>query len=605
MDLTQRMRSAAMVIVLLLGIGWIYAAVGGFDFVHFDDDINLLLNPHIGSLSTDKWLWAWTDTEAMRRYLPLGWLAFLGLFQFFGLVPAPYHWANVCLHACNTVLVFIATRQAMRLWLEGRGEVTGSGLRGGRGEWFATFAAVAWWAWHPLRVELTAWVSGLLYLQASAWSLLAWSAWLRGEAADRALRSASPSTSASLSSGTRWRVLACLAYAGSLLAYPAGLAFPVAVLAWEWLTGRRALRPLCLRVLPLAALSAACLAVTLLARARASGIWGPGPSLAENFAPARLLAQTYSLFSYIIRPVFPSELSPVYDTLYAPSLSDVHLWAGAGGLALVLVSAFVVRRRWPAVPVLLCGALLCLVPHLGWFESVAYPSDRYLYLVHAWATPALAVALAWIASPGAHDGDGRGRRWLALVHGILAAPTGAVIVLGSLVLMAWLAREQTAVWRDSQQLFTRIVQVVRHSEVRAFYLARYATVQTTLGKFNESDLLAARARAAAPGFGPMEAELVRSVPMREHAMPGLSPMARTHHSLAVGHGRAGDAWAMEAHLRRALTLSPRAVRAGYDLAMLLAITGRRAEARALFATLEDGAVSVDERARFEASCRER
>ena len=47
--------------VLVLGCLMIYRRVGEFDFVAFDDDYNLLFNPHLGPLSLERMHWAFSD----------------------------------------------------------------------------------------------------------------------------------------------------------------------------------------------------------------------------------------------------------------------------------------------------------------------------------------------------------------------------------------------------------------------------------------------------------------------------------------------------------------------------------------------------------------
>src|SRR5688572_9980680 len=70
-----------------------------FGWVYFDDDINILLNPHLTGdiLATGRW--AWTDLDYTRRYMPLGWMMFDGLLAFGGLNAAVFHFAGWMLEA--------------------------------------------------------------------------------------------------------------------------------------------------------------------------------------------------------------------------------------------------------------------------------------------------------------------------------------------------------------------------------------------------------------------------------------------------------------------------------------------------------------------------
>ena len=62
-------------------------------WVYFDDDINIVLNPHLTGTS-DTLKWAWTDAAYNRRYMPVGWMMFDGLFRLGGLNPVLYHTAS-------------------------------------------------------------------------------------------------------------------------------------------------------------------------------------------------------------------------------------------------------------------------------------------------------------------------------------------------------------------------------------------------------------------------------------------------------------------------------------------------------------------------------
>src|SRR3954454_16877761 len=85
------------------------------DFVNWDDDINILTNPHIRGFSLENLKWIWTDTSYLRRYLPLGWLGWIVQFQLFGLNPWSWHLGNVLLHGVNSVLVFLLIRILLQL----------------------------------------------------------------------------------------------------------------------------------------------------------------------------------------------------------------------------------------------------------------------------------------------------------------------------------------------------------------------------------------------------------------------------------------------------------------------------------------------------------
>jgi hypothetical protein len=53
--------------LLMLGCVAIYSEVGAFDFVTFDDEHCISSNPHLGPLTSEQAIWAFTDTSYARR----------------------------------------------------------------------------------------------------------------------------------------------------------------------------------------------------------------------------------------------------------------------------------------------------------------------------------------------------------------------------------------------------------------------------------------------------------------------------------------------------------------------------------------------------------
>ena len=92
--------------------------VAGYDFLALgDDDINVTLNPYLGHLDHDRWMWLLTDSSYVRRFMPLGWLTLCALFQVNGLDPFFYHSAAFAFYVANVVLVYVAIAHVVRIFL--------------------------------------------------------------------------------------------------------------------------------------------------------------------------------------------------------------------------------------------------------------------------------------------------------------------------------------------------------------------------------------------------------------------------------------------------------------------------------------------------------
>jgi len=198
------LRTIVSVIALLVAIGITFGAAAAGGFVSLDDGNNIFLHPQLGALTWDRVLWAWSDFSSARRYLPLGWLGFSAVVSAQGYQPAGFHLACIGWHAIAAVALLAASRRILRRLAAPAASGWADALA-----WLATAA----WALHPLRVEVTAWASGLLYAQAGALALVALWLWTRRWSAPR---------------GHNWLATGSLiALLGSLLSYPIALGMPV------------------------------------------------------------------------------------------------------------------------------------------------------------------------------------------------------------------------------------------------------------------------------------------------------------------------------------------------------------------------------------------
>ena len=159
------------------GLKWAVAAAVGLvawfvfhnairgSMLQWDDDINLQGNVHLRALTAANIRWMFTDSTYVRRYVPLGWLAFAVDYRFFGPGPRSYHVLNLALHSADSALVFLLVLKLMRMlpecrpWAQGRLAI------------LAAAAGALVWAVHPLRVETVSWASGR-YCQAAFFLLL-------------------------------------------------------------------------------------------------------------------------------------------------------------------------------------------------------------------------------------------------------------------------------------------------------------------------------------------------------------------------------------------------------------------------------------------------
>src|SRR5579872_1267059 len=93
-------------LLVMVATLWVSAKALGFGLAAFDDDINITFNPHLGPPTREMLRWLSTDIDYVRRYIPLGWLAFSVIYAFSGLSALGYHLAAVGFHVANAGLVY-------------------------------------------------------------------------------------------------------------------------------------------------------------------------------------------------------------------------------------------------------------------------------------------------------------------------------------------------------------------------------------------------------------------------------------------------------------------------------------------------------------------
>jgi hypothetical protein len=519
--------------VLVLGCLVIYRRVGTFDFVAFDDDYNLLFNPHLGPLSLERVHWAFSDWQYARRCMPLGWLGFSAIFSLSGLNPAGYHLAGLGLHATNTLLFFVLLRRFAEASLP-------PGVETSR-HWSAAcaFLGAMFWAWHPLRVETVAWSSGLLYGQAEFFLLLALVMFVRSPAAPAA------------------RLGALVAYGLSLLSYPLAIGFaPVFALvaAWRLKGGWRGLWI----ALPFVLLAAGATAVNLVARVDADGAFVRVPTLAEFSLAARAMQAAYAWVYYAWVPFWPVGLTPANPVLMNFDPWSAPFVISAAGWVVVTVAcvAWPVARR--TLGPFWLAHLCVLAPLIGWVEHPYFPCDRYAAFPQAVLAVGLVMGLVRLQPASA--------RTLALAAGFAA---GGV--------MGILSARQTEIWRDTPALFQRISSGLRPAASPLMYFQRPALVRFrngdisgALALLNEGIVLLPKNRTLRLERSDLQRqESALQALLISMGAPPATPLAvLMQQELGLAAARDGDLMAAQEHLRLALAGAPDFYAPAYNRALV-------------------------------------
>jgi protein O-mannosyl-transferase len=498
--------------VVLLGavVAAVFLPAISYEFLPFDDDVNILFNPHHGPLTLHRIGWAFGDLTYVRRYLPLGWLAISATSTLSQLAPWGYHAANIALHVTNAMLLAVLIWRLLADWVPQAAAA--------RPEWLSLAAlfSAGWWALHPLRVECVAWCSAIPTNLALTFLL----------AALLAHRSSRPFA---------WPG-SILLFAAALLSYPAVLGAGVFFPVLDWIRGQKRIL---LRAAPFVALTLACGFVNLYARVMATAENAPPPTLAEFPLGLRITQAGCVWAHYLWRPWYPFSLAPVYRDFLHLHYASFQVIGSAALLALAAVLAGRSRVRW----LWLASYGVVVFPFTGFTESPHFPSDRYAVL------PDLMMAAA-----------------LALVFFRLQSRLTGLVASLLLLTLAGLSRRQLPLWQNEATLTQAIRSQLAPGDVPAIRDLRPAIWKFRAGDYQGAfDLLdhEIKARGRAPELAALRRELAGQFENeRQYAVArGLSvaavpPVALLHQRLAGEYLRAGELEPAAWHLAEIKRLAP-------------------------------------------------
>jgi tetratricopeptide (TPR) repeat protein len=536
-----RILCCAVVAGLVLAANWL---ILDFDWLLFDDDINILTNPHLGRGAASSLAWAFQDFDYIRRYLPLGWVGFYALLGIDGYNATVFHTASWLLMAINAVLAFLVFE---RLLLSRTQPVAGAGAATLRIVVAAAIAALAW-SLHPLRAENAAWISGLLYLGGATFALTAVLLHLQ-----------------SLAGGTNERARrlgGALCYLASLLVYPVFLALP-AVLLWRGLCiapqRMRAFREEFRRLTGWWLATGFALGLNLFARIHASDTFAAPNEFAPGGVGERGLVAIRATLHYVARTVWPGEVSPFYglaDQLLKPSGQRIALCV-VGVAAIVLLALKSTRR--PTLAWSLAG-LISLLPFLGQLGYDFHANDRYAIL---WLAIWAAAAAMWLAQLQA-------KPWRLAVAGV------------GLLLLGLDYGRALPNWENTRTLQAKIDAVTAARPHPKMSFSRRALALWWLGETEES------ARCLREGLArfPASPSLAAAKTLLEEIDPawrqrvgnrkGIPPLAMLHYDLGRTWQQRAQLPAARAHYLRALALAPTfdEARSAYEKLTLAATAGK-------------------------------
>jgi tetratricopeptide (TPR) repeat protein len=492
-------------VALAAAIFAVYARVAAYDFINYGDPA-VTGEPRVYGGFTRGGI-AWAFSSAHHSWMPLTWLSYMLDCQLFGLQSGVEHVVNVLFHTIATLLLFGLLRK----------------LTGAR--WPSAFVAFVF-GLHPVNIESVAWIAqrknvlGGLFWMLTLWTYVRY----MGQR-----------------SAPRYLAVAAL-FCCALLSNPAAAMLPVALLLLDFWPLQRFSRAAMIEKIPLAALSAAAIAMDLLAHKPAAGhianaLLSPAVYIAKVLVPINLAV------------VYPDGAIPAWQTTLA-------------ALALAAVTWIGVRAR----PYLAMGWLWFLATLL---PVIALRADRYLYI----PVIGLAIMLAW---------------GLAELYVRWRTP---VLATGIAASAAWFAVSWVNLdhWQNSLTLFQHAIDVTDANHVAYNHLGsallHQGRLQDAIRNLETALRIQPGDAVAQENFG--EALLVSgrvadALPHMQRAVALCPDSARAHAGLASALFDGGHSDDAVTEYRTALRLDPGSNDSRYGLAVVLADQGNLQAALAYF-----------------------
>lgn len=417
---------AALVLALI-----VFGQTIGFDFVNWDDDVNVLENRGVTQFDLK---YIWTET-VIGNYNPLPITSFAFEYLFVGENASLYHINNLLLHLINIVLVFFLGR---RLKLSS----TAAGI-------LALLFAI-----HPMRVESVAWVTerkDVLFSSFYFGALLMY----------ENMRSKGKAKSWSWGIG--------LLFILALFSKIQAVSLPLSMLACDYLREKDfKLKQEIINKIPYFVLS---LAIGLL------GIYflGRDGSLedATNYTFFdKLAVGSYSYTVYLIKSIIPYEMSPLYPY---PSNLPWHVYAAfATTLPVIAFTGYSYIKNWKA---LTFGLAFFTVNVMFMLQILSagqgFIADRFTYVGY--------FGLFWMMAYGID---------LLLKSKTISENVIKGIAIAYLLILSIVSYSQTKIWKNGGTLWSHVSSLYPNTSTaygnEALYERDKGNTQKAMVLFNKA-----------------------------------------------------------------------------------------------------------------------
>jgi tetratricopeptide (TPR) repeat protein len=546
----------------------VYLPVRHYEFINYDDDVYVTLNPHLrNGLSWEAAEWSFAagliySSPNVDYWRPLSYLSHALDIKMFGSDPAGHHLMSLAIHVAATISLF---------WVLNL--MTGA-------RWRSAFVA-ALFALHPLHVESVAWIAERKDVLSGLFFILTLGAYVRyAQGRSRVESRGSSAGPSSLALDPRPSTLdyclVLLFFTLGLMSKPIVVTLPFVLLLLDYWPLRRfagslaaneyyrsslrsqfpikTVRRLVVEKLPFFLLAMG-LSVFAFHSQKAIG----AATLLHVSLPARIGNALASYAAYILNLFWPVDLAVFY-----PYHIALPVWQVAGALALltgITFLALVAARRCPWLPVGWFWFLGMLLPVIGILQVGAQArADRYTYL----SSIGFFLMVTWTVGELCPL-----RRHRKLVLGAAMA-----IILAILTACASI---QIACWRNSESLWTHALACTSDNVVARYHLglaffqqrrADEAITQFQMALEIQPDYAEARYNLGTVLL--QQKRMDEAITQLQKALEIKPDNASPHKNLGIAFLKQGRLDEAIVHFKKSLAIRPDQVEIQNNLAWLLA-----------------------------------
>ena len=542
----------------------VYLPVRHYEFINYDDDVYVTLNPHIrNGLSWEAVDWTFGagliySSPNVDYWRPLSYLSHALDIEMFGFDPAGHHLMSLAIHVAATISLF---------WVFNL--MTGA-------LWRSAFVA-GLFALHPVHVESVAWIAERKDVLSGLFFILTLGAYTRYVASGRwQVTRADSNPSPVTRHPSLFYGLVLLFFTLGLMSKPVVVTLPFVLLLLDYWPLHRLAGPLSadeyyranihsqFPFKPVLRLVVEKLPFFLLAMGSSIFTFHSqqavgAASLLHVSLPARIGNALASYAAYILNLFWPVDLAVFY-----PYHMTLPVWQVAGALVLlagITILVLVAARRCPWLPVGWFWYLGMLLPVIGILQVGAQArADRYTYLSFIGLFLMVTWTVGELCPPWRHR---------KLVLGALMAIVLAILTACTSV--------QISYWRNSESLWTHALACTSDNVVTRYHLGlaffQQRRADEAIAQFQKALEIQPDYAEARYNLGTVliqQGRLDEAIAQLQKALEIKPDHASAHKNLGIAFLQQGRMDEVIAHFKKSLEIRPDQVEIQNNLAWLLA-----------------------------------